>query len=367
MKKYKNTGSGCAVIKGLFLMLITILAIGVLSDPTITIVKAKTIEPKNSKINVKQTEVEKLNQWIIEINRELQKNIRQVNELEKQLNNTQTQITGLESEINEIKERIEKGNDILRERVQYYQKNGENNTYLQVVFGSNDFSDFIERVDSVSTIVQADQELLRKQYHEKQELEKKLTLIQIKREESSKIKEQIEQTQSDLRETEKHYENSLSLSDPNTIAHRSDVVGEESEVPVSNTIGSSNIVKIIKAGYQYIGNSVYVFGGGRTEKDIISGRFDCSSFVHWAFSQAGIEIGTTTDAIKHNGRQVSLNELQPGDLVFFDTYKKDGHVGIYLGNEKFLGSQSSTGVAIADMSTGYWKERFNGRVVRIIE
>lgn len=139
----------------------------------------------------------------------------------------------------------------------------------------------------------------------------------------------------------------------------------ERDIPASKTIDP--IKTIITAGSKYIGNSVYVFGGGRNEVDIAKGRFDCSSFVHWAFRQAGIEIGTTTDTIKNNGRQVSSSELRPGDLVFFDTYKKDGHVGIYLGNHKFLGSQSSTGVAIADMASGYWKERFNGRVVRIIE
>jgi len=48
--------------------------------------------------------------------------------------------------------------------------------------------------------------------------------------------------------------------------------------------------------------------------------------------------------------------MKTGDLVFFDTYKKDGHVGIYVGDGKFIGTQTSTGVAIADMSKGYWKE-----------
>lgn len=57
--------------------------------------------------------------------------------------------------------------------------------------------------------------------------------------------------------------------------------------------------------------------------------------------------------------------MQPGDLVFFDTYKADGHVGIYVGDGKFIGAQSKTGVAIADMSKGYWQQKFNGRVKRI--
>ncbi|MGW9103293.1 NlpC/P60 family protein, partial [Priestia megaterium] len=50
---------------------------------------------------------------------------------------------------------------------------------------------------------------------------------------------------------------------------------------------------------------------------------------------------------------------------FFDTYKIDGHVGIYVGDNKFLGCQGKTGVAIASMEKGtYFGDRFNGRVKR---
>lgn len=138
----------------------------------------------------------------------------------------------------------------------------------------------------------------------------------------------------------------------------------------SNTINTSNNSvgggksTVITAGYKYIGNSTYKFGGGRTASDIANGLFDCSGFVHWAYAQAGYNIGSSTDALKNQGTRVSASNIQPGDLVFFDTYKKDGHVGIYVGGGKFIGSQSSTGVAIASMTSGYWKGVFNGRVVR---
>lgn len=131
-------------------------------------------------------------------------------------------------------------------------------------------------------------------------------------------------------------------------------------------ISKGSISAVIEAGYKYIGNSVYVFGGGRTASDIANGRFDCSGFVSWAFSQAGIRVGASTDSLKHEGTPVSVSQMQPGDMVFFNTYKTDGHVGIYVGGGKFIGSQSNTGVAIADMSSGYWEKRFNGRVNRII-
>lgn len=95
---------------------------------------------------------------------------------------------------------------------------------------------------------------------------------------------------------------------------------------------------------------------------------DCSSFVQWAFNQTGIELDSrtvSTETLKQLGKPISINEVKPGDLVFFDTYKKDGHVGIYLGDGKFIGAQPSTGVGIVDMTEGYWEKVFHGRVNRI--
>lgn len=215
--------------------------------------------------------------------------------------------------------------------------------------------------DLESNII-ATQENIVKRNDKNSEIEEEAHLIHMKHHELSKIKDQISILKSQLRIKEQKLEDILSFSER---ISRVEQVPTETDMPVSKPI--EPIKKIITSGSKYIGNSVYVFGGGRTENDIADGRFDCSSFVHWAFKQAGFEIGTTTDTIKNNGRPISTDELQPGDLVFFDTYKKDGHVGIYLGNNKFLGSQSSTGVAIASMASGYWKERFNGRVIRIIE
>ncbi|WP_155645594.1 C40 family peptidase, partial [Peribacillus simplex] len=96
-----------------------------------------------------------------------------------------------------------------------------------------------------------------------------------------------------------------------------------------------------------------------------NGLFDCSGFVAWAYKQAGVNLPASTGALTSAGTQVSKSQMQPGDLVFFNTYKTDGHVGIYVGGGKFIGSQSSTGVAVANMSSGYWADKFNGRVVRV--
>ncbi|WP_019156877.1 C40 family peptidase [Robertmurraya massiliosenegalensis] len=133
----------------------------------------------------------------------------------------------------------------------------------------------------------------------------------------------------------------------------------------------SEAAKIVASvGSKYIGRSEYVFGGGRNQFDILNGRFDCSSFVHWAYAQAGIDLGpltgTSTETLNKMGRKVSISEIKVGDLIFWNTYKRDGHVGIYIGNGKWIGSQSSTGVAIENLSKKYYSDRFEGHVRRIL-
>lgn len=133
---------------------------------------------------------------------------------------------------------------------------------------------------------------------------------------------------------------------------------------------ASEVAKqIASVGTRFIGNSLYVFGGGRSQSHISKGWFDCSSFVHWAYAQAGINLGnltsTSTETLNKMGKTVPVSDIKVGDLIFWDTYKKDGHVGIYIGNGRWIGAQSSTGVAIESMN-GYWNTVFKGHVRRLL-
>lgn len=133
--------------------------------------------------------------------------------------------------------------------------------------------------------------------------------------------------------------------------------------------GNEIIEKAISTGMSIVGRSPYVFGGGRTEEDIAALRFDCSSFIHWCYSNAGIDLGdyrtVTTWSLLNMGTSVSFEEIKRGDLIFFDTYTLDGHVAIWLGDNKFLHDGTSNGVTVSELE-GYYKEKFNGKVIRII-
>ena len=91
--------------------------------------------------------------------------------------------------------------------------------------------------------------------------------------------------------------------------------------------------------------------------------FDCSGFVRYVFQQAAnLTLPHGARAISQVGTKISKDELQPGDLVFFNTLRSvTSHVGIYVGNNRFIHSPSAGGtVSVTDMNDAYWAKRFTG-------
>ena len=102
----------------------------------------------------------------------------------------------------------------------------------------------------------------------------------------------------------------------------------------------------------------YTYGGSKPETG-----FDCSGFVRYVFSQAAhLTLPPTARAISQIGKTVRRDELQPGDLVFFNTLKSAfSHVGIYIGNNKFIHApRTGSEVRVENMQTNYWQSRFDG-------
>jgi hypothetical protein len=91
---------------------------------------------------------------------------------------------------------------------------------------------------------------------------------------------------------------------------------------------------------------------------------DCSGFVRHVYKQTeDIDLPHNAKAISRNGETVAKEQLQPGDLVFFNTMRKPfSHVGIYAGDGKFVHASSSQTkrVMVSDMKDGYWSKRFDG-------
>lgn len=91
--------------------------------------------------------------------------------------------------------------------------------------------------------------------------------------------------------------------------------------------------------------------------------FDCSGLVrHVVYETLGLVLPRTSRDISRLGETVRREELRPGDLVFFNTLRRGfSHVGIYLGEHRFVHAPASGGeVRIEDMRQSYWAKRFNG-------
>ena len=102
----------------------------------------------------------------------------------------------------------------------------------------------------------------------------------------------------------------------------------------------------------------YKYGGDTPESG-----FDCSGFVGYVFSHAlDINLPRSSIEISAEGKSVRSNQLRTGDLVFFNTmHTKFSHVGIYLGDYRFIHAPNSGGtVRVENMMDDYWRYRYNG-------
>jgi cell wall-associated NlpC family hydrolase len=91
--------------------------------------------------------------------------------------------------------------------------------------------------------------------------------------------------------------------------------------------------------------------------------FDCSGFVKAMYEQAvGLALPRRANEQAAATAKIDRRELQPGDLVFFNTMRRTfSHVGIYVGDNKFIHSpKPGAQVRVEDMGNTYWNRRFDG-------
>ncbi|WP_418357785.1 NlpC/P60 family protein [Shewanella basaltis] len=86
---------------------------------------------------------------------------------------------------------------------------------------------------------------------------------------------------------------------------------------------------------------------------------DCSGFVYLAYLDiVGEKLPRSVNAQRTLGKDVPRHQLDIGDLVFFKTGRTTRHVGIYMGQDKFLHASTKKGVKISSLNNVYWKPRY---------
>jgi cell wall-associated NlpC family hydrolase len=137
----------------------------------------------------------------------------------------------------------------------------------------------------------------------------------------------------------------------------------ESE-PLPKSFASTVSSAVVDKTETLINNAMQLIGvryrwGGNTPQS----GLDCSGFVRYVFNDTfGFLLPRKSAQMSKVGLEIGKEELRPGDLVFFNTMRHAfSHVGIYVGNNKFIHAPSKgKSIRVDDMTKVYWEKRYNG-------
>lgn len=370
--------------------------------------QAKTINELVDQQHSVVAQKQQVQSEIDKINKQLKDLTGQISDRQIAIGKMQDEMDQLHKSIKETKDRIKSREALLKDRVTAVYKNGGSSVnVLEVIMGSKDFGDFLNRVVAIHNITDQDQNIINDQKADQKLLEKQQQKLQHDLEDSQQKLKELKSLVDDAQAAQSKREailDGLSEKEANissslkALIAKRDAAKKAAEAAAKKTastpttksvnhtsmnhtshtnpsynfaipqgVSNGTVNDIVAASRKYIGHSKYVWGGGRTASDVANGYFDCSGYVHWAYEQIGINLGGwSTSALQYVGQPVKDGNLQPGDLVFFNTYKTNGHVGIYIGGGQFIGSQDKHGVEIVSMNSSYWKGVFHGYARRVL-
>ncbi|MDP4091837.1 MAG: SH3 domain-containing C40 family peptidase [Bacillota bacterium] len=147
----------------------------------------------------------------------------------------------------------------------------------------------------------------------------------------------------------------VSLRDANASRSAADVISSaESNGSGTDKTDGSKAADLIEYAKKYVG-SPYVYGGTSPK------GFDCSGFSGYVYSHFGIKLSRTASAQALEGEKVSKDQLKPGDLIFFKCHHSYiDHVGIYIGDGKFIhAASSSVGRVVIESFSGYYSTHYS--------
>lgn len=343
-----------------------------LAAPDDTPVTQEQIAATQKQIQEFETKVQKLDDRITMSMEKSQK-------LNAQIKDQQGKITETETEIDKAEKDLEAHKQVLSERLQSIQLDGQQSmlAYAELLLSSGSVSEFFNRFTAISQILKSDTDLmdgLNEKQQALEEAEEKLhkELDQLKKNEAELASEQ-KKIEEDKKEIEKELTNSKDLlqSQEAKLAQQeleaqraleaqkaleAQQVQEAQQSPATQQIQqqsqnsqqstsvkkaapttpkvsavkqttSASASNIIATAKQYLGVP-YVWGGSTPR------GFDCSGFTSYVFRANGISLPRVSRDQQNVGTRISPSQVQPGDLVFNGSPAY--HVGIYIGGGQYI-------------------------------
>jgi len=266
-----------------------------------------------------------------------------------------------------------------------YTSDQENST-LAILLGSSSLNDFLNRIETVNSVASQDSEVIGeirtfkhevtvraaqlKAAHARQErvvaeraaakrqvegqLAERQRLVASIRSEIVRLQAEERARQARLQaEAEARLRVQLAAQHQAALqAQENDAVGASAVTPEGVSVAPpSQYGGVVGIAMQYLGTP-YVWAGAAP------GGFDCSGFVMYVYSQVGVSLPHNAAAQYGYGVPVSRDQLQPGDLVFFDGL---GHVGIYIGGGQFIHAPHTGDVVkISSLSDSWYAATYVG-------
>ena len=275
---------------------------------------------------------------------------------------TEKAIVSATEGIVKVEKEAQKGQELYDSRMRAMYINGLDG-YTSILLDAENFGDFISRVENLRIIIEFDKkvmdefEVIKNELYEKQQglNSNKIALLKLQEQNKVKLDKIIL-----AKEAQKKLITELNIKENNLVSKIN-----TSPVVANNSVTKTNEMKKTAAKYtlsrganlsqgsvvSYASNFIgtpYAWGGSSP-----STGFDCSGFTRYVFSHFGISLGRSTYNQINDGVQVSKEDLQPGDLLFFGSNNDPQHTGIYVGGNSYIHSpRTGDVVKVSPMTRG---------------
>ncbi|MBD3108398.1 C40 family peptidase [Bacillus sp. AGMB 02131] len=328
-------------------------------------------------------QIETLETKIRQYDNQIIESLARIETLNAEVKEAEARVEETKAEIAKTEESYNRTVELSKERITNIQANGSaQSNFIEVLLTSEGISDFVQKTTALIQIMTSDQELAATLETKQEELESleaslkaDLALIEENKAEAIAKQEEIEKNKATVQTELQNVEASKAAEEE--AARQAELARQQAEAataaaatnnatstetttntttatnsPSSNSSNSSNSSSstptttttnktevatstnisasasaIIAEAKKYLGTP-YVWGGSTPS------GFDCSGFTSYVFKKAGISLPRTSRAQQNVGTQVSLSNVQPGDLVFMG--KPAYHVGIYIGGGQWI-------------------------------
>ena len=290
---------------------------------------------------------------------------KKLNSLNSDISSKEAEIQYVETSIQNTQADIDKDNQEIKDRMYVMQSYMNENTFINYIFGADNFTDMLSRIDSFNTLTLSDQDLIAQMLEKKKEIENQKVTLENAKVVLEEQRKQIAATEVDANVAASRSEAiDASLTEFYEQSKKDDV-GHVSQIPTPKPSNSNNNNQTSNSNNNNntgnnsnnnsnnnttnngsqpsqdsttLGISIANYALSKQGKRYYWGAsgpnyFDCSGLVYWAHNQAGVKIGRTTAAgYAGSGKAVSYSNLQIGDVITFNYGSGVAHIGIYIGN-----------------------------------